>query len=237
MKRSVLLAVLALLLACACLASAEPEKINLIMIGGDGDLIESSNNIFRNILLSHEELQDRMEAFFVRSVKGRYDNATAIKQKNEMLGYISPDRRNIVAGFSHGGQSVYFLETDHVSDIFLMDACVSIGGKCAEPVSCGKVWAQWIIDTAKKGIDLHIFASRGKHNEPSGAKNAIVNLEKIAEEDNSVEALEAGLYRVLDESGNELARIEASILEINHREICPAVQELAERFILALPEE
>ena len=31
MKRSVLLTVLVLLLACACLASAEPEKINLII--------------------------------------------------------------------------------------------------------------------------------------------------------------------------------------------------------------
>ena len=221
---------------CAFLtaAAAETGRLNLVMIGGDGDLETGNNNIFRNILFQHEDLQDDAEAFFVRSVKGDYTNATAIQRKELAAQCLSADGVNVIAGFSHGGQSVYFLETDNISDIFLMDACVSIGGKCSNPDSCGKVWAEWIIDTAKKGVNLHVFASKGKHDEPSGTKNAIRYLEEIATEDAAVVNLEDGWYRTSCENGGKTALIETAVLEGTHKDICITVEERVAQYLYTL---
>jgi len=234
-KRAFFALAAALVLAFTGLAAADSAgKLTLVMIGGDGDLEDSDNNIFRNILLHHEELREDAEAFFVRSVKNDYTNATAMQRTKLAAQCLSPGGVNVVAGFSHGGQSVYFLETEGVGDIFLIDACVSIGGKCSDPVSCGRVWAQWLIDTAAKGVNLHVFASKGKHDEPSGAKNAIANLAEAAPENEALEDLGDGWYRVLDEAGQQAALIETEVLEGTHKDICVRLEERVARFVLAL---
>ena len=79
MKRFVTLALLVLAFACLASASAEPGKLYLHYIGGDADYEECANNIPRNILLHHGDLQDRAEAFFVRSANKDYSNARAQK--------------------------------------------------------------------------------------------------------------------------------------------------------------
>ena len=72
---------------------------------------------------------------------------------------------------------------------------------------------------------MHLFASKGKHNEPSGAKNAIKNLEKVPEDDPAVTSPEEGVYIVRDEKGEEIARIETAILEGTHKDICVTTED------------
>ena len=237
MKRTLWITLLALLLACACFAAAaETDKLTLVMIGGDGDHEDSPNNVFRNILDRHGEFGDQAEAFFVRSKKNDYSNKTAQKWTKMMQEDLSPDGINIVAAFSHGGQSVYFLDTATVRDLFLFDACVSIGGKCQGPVPCGQFWSQWIVDTAKTGVHLHLYASAGKKDEPSGSKYAVEGIAQIAQEDPAVEDLGDGCYRILDEDGSEVSLVETFIREGTHRDICPSAEPDVEQLICSLLE-
>jgi hypothetical protein len=226
---------LLLVLLCACLsAGAEGKKINLIFIGGDADVEDGPNNTFRNLLLHHEDLQENAEHFFIKSTMRDYTNKTAQIHTGEAEAYLSPEAVNVVCGYSHGGQSVFFMNMDIVSDVWLFDACVSIGGKCSDPKSNGRVWAEWIVETAKKGVNLHIFASKGKHNEPSGAKNAIKNLEKVPETDPSVISPEEGVYIVRDENGNEIACIETAVLEGTHKDICVITEDRVAESVYAI---
>ncbi len=224
MKRSGVLLALALVLVCTCLAaaSAEPGKLRLVLLGGDGDVEESPNNIFRNILLRHRDLQDRAEAFLIRSRKGDYSNSTAIRQAKLAEKKLSPDGINVVAGYSHGGQSVYFMNLDDVTDVYLFDACVSIGGKCSgkDYEAKGRVWTEWILETARKGINIRLFASGGKNKDSSGDKVVLKKLAAAAEEDKTLDALEDGWYRVLNKKGKEIARIGTALLEGTHKDIC-----------------
>ena len=233
MRRFVLFLLLAAMVACACLtASAEPGKLYLVYIGGDGDVEESPNNVFRNILLHHADLQDRAEAFLVRSFKNDYSNATAIRQAKLAEGNLSPDGVNVVAGYSHGGQSVYFMNLDGVTDVFLLDACVSIGGKCSgkDYQAKGRVWSEWILETARKGINVHCYVTIGKHNEPSGDKVTLEKLAAAAEGDETLEALGDGWYRLLNENGEQIALIETALLEGTHKDICVTTEDrIAER--------
>ena len=229
---------LVLTLACACsgAASAEAGKLYLHYIGGDADFEECANNVPRNILMRHEDLRDRAEAFFVRARMNDYTNATAMQVLEAAEKNISPDGINVLIAYSHGGQSAFFadVEADRLTDIFLLDACVSIGGKCSDTSSKGRVWAQWVIDTARKGVNIHLFASVGKHNEPSGHKTAISNLEKTGEEDDSLIALGDGMYRVLDEAGNPAAVIETGLLEGNHKTICADIEDHITEYLYSL---
>ena len=232
---------LVLLLACACIgaASAEAGKLYLHYIGGDADFEECDNNVPRNILLHHEDLRDRAEAFFVRARMKDYTNATAMKVLEAAEKNISPDGINVLIAYSHGGQSAFFadVEADRFTDIFLLDACVSIGGKCSDVPSKGRVWAQWVVDTARKGVNIHLFASIGKHNEPSGQKTAISNLEKAAEKDDFLIDLGDGKYRVVDEAGNPAGMIETGLLEGNHKTICTDIEDYITEYLYTLLEE
>ena len=185
MRRSALISFLSLLLVFACVLPglAETGKLNLIFIGGDSDTEESKNNLFRNILLNNEAFQEGAEAFFIKSAGRDYSNAAAIQRTETATGYLSEDCMNVVGGYSHGGQSIFFLEMDKISDIYLIDACVSIGGKCSEPEKNGVVWADWIVSTVRQGVNVHLLVSIGKHDEPSGAKYALTNLKKQAQKD------------------------------------------------------
>ncbi len=235
--KQILAAALVLALACACLAaSAEPGKLYLHYIGGDADFEECDNNVPRNILLHHEDLQDRAEAFFVRAAMRDYSNATALKVLESAEKNLSPDGINVAIGYSHGGQSVFFMdmEADRVTEVFLLDACVSIGGKCSDNPSKGRVWAQWVVDTARKGVNVHLFASIGKHNEQSGAKIAIANLEKAAGEDDMLVPLGDGKYQVTDEAGNPLGMIETGLLEGNHKTICNDIEDHIVEYLYSL---
>lgn len=241
MRRAVLSLILVAVLVCVCAAaaSAEPGKLYLVYIGGDGDVEGSPNDVFRNILIHHEELQDRAESFLVRSYKNDYSNATATKQAELAESYLSPDGINAVAGYSHGGQSVYFMNLDSVTDVFLLDACVSIGGKCSgkDYQAKGRVWTEWIIETARKGINVHCFVTIGKHDEPSGDKVMLEKLAAAAEEDECLEALGDGQYRLLDENGEQIAMIETALLEGTHKDICVTTEERIAERICQLAEE
>ena len=223
MKRAVLALILALAFTCLCAAAAaEPGKLYLVFIGGDGDVAGTPNDVFKAALAAHEDLQDKAETFLVRSVKSDYTNATAIRQGKLAEECLSPDGINVVAAYSHGGQSLYFMNLDNVTDVFLLDGCVSIGGKCTgkDYESKGRVWSQWIVDTARKGINVHHYAPIGKHNEATASKNAMSKLEKMAEEDETLVALGDGQYRVLDEAGNAVALIDTGLWEGEHKNIC-----------------
>ena len=239
MKRFMTLVIL--ILACACLASAsaEPGKLYLHYIGGDADYEECANNIPRNILLHHEDLQDRAEAFFVRSANKDYSNSKAQKVLQASEKNISPDGINVVVAYSHGGQSAFFMdvEADRVSEVFLLDACVHIGGKTRNDQAKGTVWAQWIVDTAKKGVNVHVFASIGKHDEPSGSKYAIANLGEMAEQDRLLEAAGEGLYLVLDANGNTVSSIETGLWEGTHKTICTVTEDRIAEHLYTLLEE
>ena len=228
MKRFLVM-ILILALACAGLAaaSAEPGKLYMHYIGGDADYPECHNNIPRNILLHHEELQDRMEGSYVRSVNRDYSNATALKVLKMSEKNLSPDGTNVVIAYSHGGQSAYFMDmvADRITDVYLIDACVGIGGKCSDDRSKGIVWAQWFVDTARLGVNVHVFTLIGKPGKPTGAKNALANLEKAAEEDDTLVALGDGWYQVLDENGNTVAKIETGLMEGTHKTICNDIED------------
>ena len=183
MRRSVLISFLSLLLVCICVSSglAAARKLNLIFIGGDSDTEEGKNNLFRNMMISHEAFQEGAEAFFIKSAGRDYSNAAAIERTKAAEALLEDGSLNVVGGYSHGGQSIFFMEMDQISDLYLIDACVSIGGKCSEPEKNGIVWADWILTTARQGVTVHLLVSIGKHDEPSGAKFALKNLKKAAE--------------------------------------------------------
>lgn len=240
MRRFVLFLLLAAMVACACLtASAEPGRLYLVFIGGDGDVEGSPNDVFSHIVAKHEELRDRAETFLVRSFKNDYSNATAIKQAKLAENCLSPDGINAVAAYSHGGQSVYFMNLEGVTDVFLLDACVSIGGKCSgkDYEAKGRVWAEWVLETARKGIRVHCYVTVGKHNEPSGDKIMLQKLQAAAEEDPALEALDGGVYRVLDEDGSEIAQIETALLDGTHKDICVATRDRVAEWVYSLLEE
>ena len=240
MRRSVLISFLSLLLVCICVSSglADARKLNLIFIGGDSDTEEGKNNLFRNMMISHEAFQEGAEAFFIKSAGRDYSNAAAIERTKAAEALLEDGSLNVVGGYSHGGQSAFFadVEADRFTDIFLLDACVSIGGKCSDVPSKGRVWAQWVIDTARKGVNIHLFASIGKHNEASGQKTAISNLEKAAKTDDSLIALVDGKYWVLDEDGNPAGIIETGLLEGNHKTICNDIEDHITEYLYTLLE-
>jgi len=242
MKRSVLAIILVLVLACAWLvpASADPGKLYLVFLAGDGDVEDSPNFVFRNILMAHEDLQDRAEAFLVRSYKNDYSNGTAIKQAQLGESSLPPDGINVVAAYSHGGQSLYFMNLDNVTDVYLLDACVSIGGKCSgkDYQAKGRVWTEWILETARRGIRVHFYVSVGKHNEPSGDKIVLKILETMIEEnDETLAALGDGQYQVLDENGEPVGLIDTALLEGTHKDICIITADrIAERLYQLLEE-
>lgn len=224
-------------LFCFSAAQADPGKTHLVFIGGDADYEECKNNIFRNMLIHNEMLQSEAEAFFVKSANKDYSNATAIQRTKEAEKFLSGEDRNVVAGYSHGGQSVFFLEAENISDIYLLDACVSIGGKCANPVSCGNVWSEWIIATAGKGINVHCYASIGKHDEPSGAKNAIRLIQERSVQDASLVDLGNGWYQVVDQDQNEAALIELLLTEGTHKDICITTEERITQYLFSGEEQ
>lgn len=238
MKRSAFRIVLFLLLACFCFSAAQADtrKLTLIMIGGDSDTEESKNNLFRNIQLSYEAFADA-EIFFVKSAGRDYSNAAALERTETASGYLSDDGLNVVGGYSHGGQSIFFMDMEKISDIFLIDACVSIGGKCSNPEKCGEVWADWIISTVRQGVTVHLLVSIGKHDEPSGAKFALANLKKTAEKDPVLIAQDNGWYCVLDENGNELGQIETALLAGNHKTIISLVEDQVAQYLYTLWKE
>ena len=224
MRRSVLISFLSLLLVCICVSSglADARKLNLIFIGGDSDTEEGKNNLFRNMMISHEAFQEGAEAFFIKSAGRDYSNAAAIERTKAAEALLEDGSLNVVGGYSHGGQSIFFMEMDQISDLYLIDACVSIGGKCSEPEKNGIVWADWILTTARQGVTVHLLVSIGKHDEPSGAKFALKNLR---------------WYRVLDENGNELGRIETALLDSNHKTIISIIEERVAQYLLGLWQE
>ena len=239
MKRFVILTILILVCACLAAGSAEQGKLYLHYIGGDADYEECANNIPRNILLHHEDLQNRAEAFFVRSANKDYSNSKALKVLELAEKNISPDGINVVIAYSHGGQSAFFMdvEADRVTDVFLLDACVHIGGKTRNDQAKGTVWAQWAFDTAKKGVNVHLFASIGKHDEPSGSKYAVADLAEMAEQDEFLEAAGEGWYLVLDENGDPVASIETGLLEGTHKTICTVTEDHITDYLYSLLEE
>ena len=239
MRRSVLISFLSLLLVCICVSSglADARKLNLIFIGGDSDTEEGKNNLFRNMMISHEAFQEGAAAFFIKSAGRDYSNAAAIERTKAAEALLEDGSLNVVGGYSHGGQSIFFMEMDQISDLYLIDACVSIGGKCSEPEKNGIVWADWILTTARQGVTVHLLVSIGKHDEPSGAKFALKNLKKAAEKDPLLEAQEDGWYRVLDENGNELGRIETALLDSNHKTIISIIEERVAQYLLGLWQE
>ena len=232
------LACLAILALPVSAAFAEGEMLNLIFIGGDADREEGANNICRNLLEHHEDLREQVETFFVRSTMNDYTNTTAMKHAEEVKDHLSPDRTNIVCAYSHGGQTAFFLETELVRDLYIFDACVAVQGKGDGADAKGRYWAEWFIETAKKGVNLHIFASKGKHDEYTGTKNAIKNLAQYPETDDCVVSTGEGLYRILDRSGNEIARIETAVLDGTHKDICIRIEDrLAEDIYAMLKEQ
>jgi len=231
------LACLALLALSVLPALAEGEKLNLIFIGGDACWAEGPNNICRNLLLHHEDLQERAEAFFVRSTMANYTNKKAQEHAEEVKGFLAPDRLNIVCAYSHGGQTAFFTETELIRDLYLFDACVAVQGKGDGIDAKGRYWAEWFIETAKKGVNLHIFASKGKRDEPTGTKNAIRGLAPYAESDERVVSPEEGQYVILDESGKEISRIETEILEGTHKDICIRIEDRLADYVYALLKE
>ena len=239
MKRLVTLVILVLACACLASASAEPGKLYLHYIGGDADYEECANNIPRNILLHHEDLQDRAEAFFVRSANKDYSNAKAQKVLQASEKNISPDGINVVVAYSHGGQSAFFMdvEADRITEVFLLDACVHIGGKTRNNEAKGTVWAQWIVDTAKKGVNVHVYASIGNRDEPTGSKYAIADLAEMAEQDKSLEAAGEGWYLVLGGDGDPVASIETGLWEGTHKTICTVTEDHITECLYTLLEE
>ena len=231
------LACLAMSALPALPAPAEGQKLNLIFIGGDACWEEGPNNICRNLLLHHEDLQERAEAFFVRSTMKNYSNSKAKEHAEEAKAFLSPDRMNIVCAYSHGGQTAFFMETELVRDLYLFDACVAVQGKGDGIDAKGRYWAEWFIETAKKGVNLHVFASKGKRDTPTGTKNAIKNLALYPENDDRVTSPEEGQYVILDESGKEIARIETDILEGTHKDICIRIEDRLAGDVYALLKE
>ena len=218
-------------------AAAEGKKLNMIFIGGDACWEEGPNNICRNLLLHHEDLQESAEAFFVRSTMKNYTNKVAQEHAKEAKRFLSPDRVNIVCAYSHGGQTAFFMETELVRDLYMFDACVAVQGKGDGIDAKGRYWAEWFIETAKKGVNLHVFASRGKRDAPSGTKNAIRDLAQYPEKDDRVVSTEDGQYTILDGNGKEIARIETAILEGTHKDICVRIEDRLAEYVYALIKE
>ena len=123
MRRSVLISFLSLLLVCICVSSglADARKLNLIFIGGDSDTEEGKNNLFRNMMISHEAFQEGAEAFFIKSAGRDYSNAAAIERTKAAEALLEDGSLNVVGGYSHGGQSIFFMEMDKISDLYLID--------------------------------------------------------------------------------------------------------------------
>ena len=235
MRRSALISFLSLLLvfACVSLGQAETRKLNLIFIGGDSDTEESKNNLFRNILLKNEALQEDAEAFFVRSAGRDYSNAAAIQRTEAAAGYLSDHCMNVVGGYSHGGQSIFFIDLAKISEIYLIDACVSIRGICSDPEMNGIVWADWIVSAVRQGVNVHLLVSVSMRDEPSGSRYALSNLKKLAAKDPTLIAQDDGWYYAMDENGKELGRIETVLLACNHNTIISLVEDQVARYIYA----
>ena len=233
MRRSALISFLSLLLVFASVfpGQAETRKLNLIFIGGDSDTEESKNNLFRNILLSSEAFQENAEVFFIRSAGRDYSNEAAIQRTEAAAGYLSDHCMNVVGGYSHGGQSIFFIEMDKISEIYLIDACVSIRGICSDPEMNGIVWANWIVSTVRQGVNVHLLVSVGLRDEPSGSRYTLSNLKKLAAKDPSLIAQDNGWYSVVDENGKELGRIETALLPCNHNTVISLVEDQVARYI------
>ena len=129
------------------------------------------------------------------------------------------------------------METGLVRDLYLFDACVAVQGKGDGIDAKGRYWAEWFVETAKKGVNLHVFASKGKHDEPTGTKNAIRDLALYPETDSRVVSAEEGQYRILDGNGKEIATIETAILEGTHKDICVRIEDRLAEYVYALLEE
>ena len=172
---ALVLTVLLTIVSTVTPALAEMQEINFVLIGGDGDSPSNWNNLFQQSINGHL-LSDYCTTKFIESVSGDYSNDTAKQQGRIAEHYLSDSYYNCLAGFSHGGQSVFFMNLEKVNEIFLFDACAKIQQKCNDPKTCGDVWAKWAISAAAKGINLHIYATNGENDISVASQNTIYNI-------------------------------------------------------------
>ena len=64
-----------------------------------------------------------------------------------------------LAAFSHGGQSVYFMDNTHCNDIFILDATTTIRGYSKDTGVVSSIWSEKIINLAAEGTNIYVFAS------------------------------------------------------------------------------
>lgn len=189
--------------------AARDKSMNFVLIGGDGDSLRNPNNLFLQKVgdYSIESFCEKLE--FVRSVKGDYSIKTAMQQGNIAENYLANlDGYNCVGGFSHGGESLFYLDMSNVDEVFLFDACTKIPKVCNNPETCGQSWSEWAINQAANGINVHIYASNdGSTDIAFASRNAIKNLDNYSNDPCYLSAngyaivkLEEGLYQVISEA-------------------------------------
>ena len=188
--------------------AAVGKGVNFVLIGGDGDSLRNPNNLFLQKVgnYSVESLCERLE--FVRSIKGDYSIKTAMQQGNIAEGYLANLKGyNCVGGFSHGGESLFYLDMSNVNEVFLFDACTKIPKVCNTPETCGRSWSEWAINQAANGINVHIYASNdGSTDIAFASRNTINNLDSYSNDPSYLSSngyaiikLGEGLYQVCSE--------------------------------------
>lgn len=185
--------------------AATDGGVNFVLIGGDGDSLKSDNNLFRQ-KVGHYTMDyfcKRLE--FVRSIKGDYTIETAKQQGRIAENYLASfEGFNCVGGFSHGGESLFYLDMSNVDEIFLFDACTKIPKVCNTPETCGVSWSEWAIRLAASGINVHVYASNDGSTDISLAtRNVIKNLDDYSNDPYyssttgyAIVKLDDGLYQV-----------------------------------------
>lgn len=222
-QRFLALAVIAILVITITIMPASArQRYNFILIGGDGDNPRNDNNLYRQSVNGYL-VSDLCDTTFVNSVSGDYSNETAQKQALIAERALSTDAINIVAAYSHGGQSLYFMNLSKVSDVFLFDACAKIRGVCNNPDTCSETWFQWIVNLAKRGVNVHLFATDGKRDISRASAYTVNSIYEFSKNSRSkklrIEFLGKGVFQVFV-NGEASGIIEAVNVGQDHGAAC-----------------
>ena len=194
-------------------------------VGGDGDQPLNSNSLFVQIV-DDRRLADMCVFNFIPSVSGDYSNSTAINQALEAERYTKLGYgKTCVAAYSHGGQSIYFMDMTVVDELFLIDATSKIQKVCDNPDTVGTTWADWIIAVAANGTNVHIYATNDSRDISTGSRNAISNIERYAS-NNSYRAMKGVVLQKVGEGSyvvscnGKVGTIECVFLGGTHEQAC-----------------
>ncbi|MBR2290283.1 MAG: hypothetical protein IJ867_06845 [Clostridia bacterium] len=191
-----------------------------ILVGGDGDELGNKNNLFYQTTASGKSLYNFYDIIFIEQQTSN-DPSSELYEKLQKTSYDN----YIIAGFSHGGLSIFdnYQNLDkRITKIALIDAITGFYGLGISQDNDAMVaeWLKRIIEMAN-GRQIIITASEGE-NSVSQRSRMLINLieKECTSESSNLTKISDGEYAIKTLDGSYSGRISTKFLSDWHGNAC-----------------